>query len=103
MNCRVLLINGPNAEGKQVASFMNSQGAFSASPTNSLFFTLILFVLCSQRDCSSLPPLFLLFDLTPLYLNTVLLCELVLVMFMAIIVLLKCSQCSEFNFNPTPS
>lgn len=100
MNCRVLLMNGLNAAGNQVASFMNSLGAFSAS-SQLPFFTLTFSLCFVPRETVHLPLPYLPFDLIPFYLNTILLCELVLVVLMAIIVLLKCSQCSEFNLNPT--
>lgn len=100
MDCRVLLMNGLNAAGNQVASFMNSQGAFSAS-SHLPFFTLTLSLCFVPKGTVHLSLPSLLFD--SFYLNTILLCELVIVMFLAIIVLLKCSQCSEFNFSPTPS
>lgn len=91
MDCRVLLKNGLNAAVNQVASFMNSLGAFSAS--SQLPFYTLTFSLCFvPRETVHLSLPSLLFDLT-FYLDTVLLCELVLVMSMAIIVLLKCSQC----------
>lgn len=46
-----------NAAGNQVASFMNSLGALSASSWFPFFppHSILLFVLCSQRNCSSLP------------------------------------------------
>lgn len=103
MNYRVLLMNGLNAAGNKVASFMNSQGLLVPLFPASLFSTLTSLCALFPEKLSTFSLLFPLLDLTPFCLNTILLCELALAMFMVIIVLLKCSQCSELNFNPTPS
>lgn len=92
MDCRVLLMSGLNAAGN-MASFMNSQGAFSASLPNFLFFSTLTFSSCFVPRETVHPPLpSPRFTLNLSYLNTTLLCALVLVILMAIIVLLKCSQ-----------
>lgn len=73
MNNRVLVVNELSAAGNQVASFMKSQRAFSASFPNFLFFTLTS--LCALFPENPLTVLIL--DSIPIYLNTFLLCELV--------------------------
>lgn len=85
------IIDGINAPGIQVASLINSQGAFSASSQLPYFHSNRLFV--PKRTVHLFLP-------SPLF-NTILLCELVLVMFTAIILLLNCYQCLDLNFNPT--
>lgn len=78
-------MNELNAAGNQVASFMNSLGAFSASPQLP-FCHPNLYALFPDTPSP-------LFDLTlSFHRNTIMLCELISVMFTAVTVLLKCSQ-----------
>lgn len=91
MNNRVLVVNELSAAGNQVASFMKSQRAFSASFPNFLFFTLTS--LCALFPENPLTVPFPLLYLTQSQsISTLFCCVNLLVMFMAIIVFLKCSQ-----------
>lgn len=87
---------------KPSGQFHEQSGRLVPLP-NFPFFTLTFSLCFGPRGAVHLSLPSLLIDCTPYYLNTILLCELVFVMFMAITVLLKCSQCSELNFNPAPS
>lgn len=71
MNCRVLLTNGLNAAGNQVASFMNSLGAFSASSQLPFFFTPTFSLCFVPRETVHLSHPSLLLNLTPFSLNTI--------------------------------